>query len=179
MNGTSSNFIKAYFLEKMLDTRLYFLKEKPELTDFFDRVKNVKNLLIIVPRDRAEEVLARKYVSRIHEVFKPAKFSTLDVSSLRKSDVNWLGVPNNSFLDKMKSENFDLIIDLNSTHDHLCTFLGAFIEAPLRMHISEGKFDKVYNLHIRAGNTNGIESKIKNMINYLTRIRQMDRPATP
>ena len=178
MNESSSNFIKDYFLEKMLNARLYFLKEKPELTDFFERVKHVKNLLIIVPRDRAEEVQARKYVSRIHEVFKPAKFSTLDVCSLRKTDVDWLGVPNKTFLDKMKSENFDLIIDLNSSHDHLCTYLGAFIEAPLRLHITEGKFDKVYNLHIRAGDTNGMESKIKNMINYLTRIRQMDHPAS-
>lgn len=177
MNGTSTNFVKDYFLEKMLNARLYFLKENPELTDFFDRIKQVGNLLIIVPRDRAEEVLARKYITRIHEIFKPAKFSTFDVCSLRQTDVNWLGVPNKSFLEKMKSENFDLIVDLNSHHDHLCTYIGAFIAAPLRIHVSEGKFDKVYNLHIRSGRINGMESKFKNMINYLTKIRQMGRTA--
>ena len=173
MSAASSNFIKDYFLEKMLSTRIYFLKQQSEVTDFFDSIKSVKSLLIIVPRDRAEEVHVRKYSTRIHELFKPVKFSTLDVCSLRKSDVNWLGVPNNTFLSKIQDEKFDLVIDLNSHHDHLCTFLGAATNAPLRLHLAEGKFDKVYNLYIRSNKDTRSEMKYKNMINYLARIRQM------
>ena len=101
MSTSSSNFLKNYFLEKMISTRLYFLKNQGDVTDFFERIKSVKKLMIIVPRDRAEEVHVRKYISRIQEIFQSAKFSTFDVCSLRKSDVNWLGVPNNSFLAKM------------------------------------------------------------------------------
>ena len=175
MSTSSSNFLKNYFLEKMISTRLYFLKNQGDVTDFFERIKSVKKLMIIVPRDRAEEVHVRKYISRIQEIFQSAKFSTFDVCSLRKSDVNWLGVPNNSFLAKIQDENFDLVIDINSHHDHLCTFLGVFTNAPLRLHLTEGKFDKYYNIHIRAESSAHTKARFKNMINYLAKIREMSK----
>jgi hypothetical protein len=175
MSAVSSNFIKNYFLEKMISARLYFLKQQGELLDFFERMQSVEKLLIILPRDRAEEVYARQFVNRIHEVFQGAKFSTLDVGSLRKSDVNWLGVPNAQFLTKIQEEKFDLVIDINSHHDHLCTFLGVFTNAPLRMHVTEGKFDKFYNIHIRSESQVRGDVRFKNMINYLDRIRHMSK----
>ena len=175
MSSSSTNFIKNYFLEKMISTRLYFQKNEGELTDFFDKIRAVNKLLVIVPRDRAEEVYARQFVTKIHEDFEPAKFSTLDVSSIRKSDANWLGVPNSAFLSKLQDEKFDLVIDINSHHDHLCTFLGVFTNAPLRMHVTEGKFDKFYNIHIRSEPSTRTEVRFKNMINYLAKIRKLTK----
>jgi hypothetical protein len=175
MSSTSTNFLKNYFLEKMISTRLYLLKNRGEVTDFFDKIRSVNKLLVIIPRDRAEEVYARQFVTRIHEVFEPAKFSTLDVCSIRKSDANWLGVPKNAFLTKLQDEEFDLVIDVNSHHDHLCTFLGVFTNAPLRMHVTEGKFDKFYNIHIRSEPSTRTEIRFKNMINYLAKIRKMSK----
>ena len=172
MSQISSNFLKNFFLEKMISTRLYFVRDSRDITDFFTALKSVKKILVILPRDRAEEVMSRKYISQIHDIFKPAQFSSLDIHSLRKSDVNWLGVPNNSFLSKIKSENFDMILDVNSYHDHLCTYLGVFTNAPLRMHLCEGPFDKFYNIHIRSEQNSSIERKYKNLIKYLMKIRQ-------
>ncbi len=159
----------------MIGTRLFFLKNRGEETDFFEQLQAVKKLVIILPRDRAEEVYVRHYVSKIHELFQPAKFSTLDVCSLRKSDVNWLGVPNSAFLSKIQDEKFDLVIDINGHHDHLCTFLGVSTNAPLRLHLCEGKFDKFYNIHIRAEVGAHTDGRFKNMIAYLARIRKMPK----
>ncbi len=175
MSSTSNNFLKNYFLEKMISTRLYFSKDKGQLTDFFERLQAVEKLLVILPQDRAEEVYVRQYVSKIHEIFESAKFSTLDVCTLRKSDINWLGVPNNTFLSKIQDENFDLVIDINGHHDHLCTYLGVFTNAPLRLHLCEGKFDKFYNIHIRAGDNARTDARFKNLINYLAKIRKMSK----
>jgi hypothetical protein len=171
MNPISTNFIKNFFLEKMISTRLYFVRDNSDITDFFTAVRSVKKILVILPRDRALEVMSRKYVSQIHDIFKPAQFSSLDIYNLRKVDVNWLGIPNNSFLSKIKNENFDMILDVNSYHDHLCTYLGVFTDAPLRMHLCEGQFDKFYNIHIRSEQHTSIEKKYKNMIKYLAKIR--------
>ena len=45
MEIKSQNFIKNYFLERLLDARLFFIKQKSDLTDFFEEVKNVKKII--------------------------------------------------------------------------------------------------------------------------------------
>jgi ADP-heptose:LPS heptosyltransferase len=95
----------------------------------------------------------------------------LDVLNLHKFDVNWLGVPNQSYLDRIRNENFDITIDLNSHHDVLCTYLTDLIEAPMRLHLVEGKFDKIYNLHIRSKMESSIEKRYQNLVKYLANLR--------
>lgn len=167
----SPNFIKNYFLSRLLDTRLYFIKEKTGMTDFFRGMQTVKKVLVILPRDRAEEIVARKYYSGLFNVFDHAQVSTLDIFNLRRIDVNWLGVPNHAYLNRIRGENFDLVIDLNTYHDILCTYLTALIEAPMRLHLVEGKFDKIYNLHIRTSGESTIEKRYQNLVNYLSHFR--------
>jgi hypothetical protein len=159
MEIQSPNFIRNYFLEKFLSARLYFMREKSELTNFLEQIKGTKNILIILPRDRAEEIIARKV-------------STLDIMNLRDSDVNWLGVPNNFYMSKIINQHFELIIDLNSYHDTLCSYLAAMITAPLRIHFVQGKYDKIYNIQIRSDNDVSLEVRYNNFLNYLRRMRQ-------
>jgi len=164
--------VKNFLLEKLLDTRLHFTKEKSQITNFVQGIRSVKKVLIILPRDRAEEVKARKYLNALFKVFEKVQISTLDIFNLRRIDVNWLGVPNQAYLNRIRSEKFDLTIDLNSYHDALCTYLTGLIEAPLRLHLMEGKFDKIYNLHIRSRVTSPIEKRYQNLVNYLAHLRQ-------
>jgi len=164
-------FIKNYFLTRLLNTRLYFIKEKTRITDFLKGMQAVKKVLVILPRDRAEEIIARKFLSGIFKVFDHAQVSTLDIFNLRKIDVNWLGIPNHAYLNRTRGENFDLIIDLNTYHDVLCTYLTALVEAPMRLHLVEGKFDKIYNLHIRSAGESSIEKRYQNLVTYLSHFR--------
>ncbi|TFH01083.1 MAG: hypothetical protein E4H13_05800 [Calditrichales bacterium] len=171
MSANSKNFIKNYFLQKMLDTRLFFFKEAITLTDFLGELFRVKKILVILPIDRVEEVEARKFLPEIQSVFKGAKVSTLDLSSLRNYDTNWLGVPNHKYLTNIRQENFELLMDLNGHHDRICCYLGALTEAPLRIHATEGKFDKVYNLHFRGAEGASLQDRYRNMLNYMRNIR--------
>jgi len=172
MEIQSPNFIKNYFLEKLLSTRLYFIREKSEITNFLEQIKEARKILIILPRDRAEEIIARKYLPEFHKIFKPARVSTLDIMNLRDSDVNWIGIPNNFYMSKITNQHYELILDLNSAHDTLCSYLAAMIKAPLRIHLVQGKYDKIYNIQIRSDNDTSLEGRYGNFLNYLRRMRQ-------
>jgi len=164
--------IKNYFLEKLLDTRLYFIKEKSQEIHFIDLLQTVKKILIILPLNKNEENIARQHLPKLHDLFSGSHISTLDMSSLQRNDTNWLGIPNNQYLANIKNENFDLLIDLNSNHERICTYLGALTEAPLRLHLSEGKFNKIYNLQIRTDDKAPITTRYHNLINYLFLMRK-------
>jgi hypothetical protein len=167
METKAKNFIKNYFLQKLIDTRLFFVKEKGQLTSFFDRIKDVKKILVILPISKTEENLAREYLPQIQRVFKGAKLSTLELSTLRSSDTNWLGVPNQQYLSNIQNEAFDILIDLNGHHDRICAYLGALTQAPMRLHVCEGKFDKIYNLHFRIAADSPLSSRYQNLVSYI------------
>lgn len=170
MEIRSQNFIKNYFLERLLDARLYFLSHQNEETDFFDQIKKVKRILIVLPIDRTEEINSRKFVKDLQELFGKARISTLDLASLRKHDSNWLGIPNQQYLSQIQREKFDLLMDLNGHHDRICSYLGALAGTPLRLHASNGKFDKIYNLEIRAGGGASLSERYQIILSYLSRM---------
>jgi hypothetical protein len=174
----STTILKNYFLDKLLEVRLLFIREKSQITDFLLQLKSVKKVLIILPRDRAEEVYARKYLTQIRQLFKGTRISTLDVFSLRKMDTNWLGMPNQDFINKLHDEKFDLIVDLNSFHDRLCTFLGATTGAPMRLHVMPGKYEKIYNLQFRVHKSASMDVRFRILINYLAKFRGIKRSET-
>jgi len=172
MDIKSQNFIKNYFLENFLDVRLFFVKQRSDLTDFFENIKKVKKILIILPIDRAEEIISREYIPEIRRVFGKAKVTTLDLSTVQKNDTNWLGVPNQKYLANLQSKEFDLLLDLNGHHERVCAYLCALTRVPLRLHITEGKFDKIYNLHFRISRKASLRSRYQNFIDYIGLMRQ-------
>jgi hypothetical protein len=173
MEVNTHNIIKKYVLQKLLDTRLYFIKEHTRITNFFEEIKRVKKILIILPIEKSEETLATEYLPHIRRVFGGAKISTLDISTLRRSDTNWFGVPNNLYLSNIQNENFDLLIDLNGHHDRLCAYLGALTAAPMRLHLALGKFDKIYNLQIRVPGHASLNARYETMLSYIARMREV------
>lgn len=169
----SPNYIKNFLLSRFLNTKLFFMREKSDITNFPENLKNVKKILIILPRDRAEEVNARKYIPELKKIFESCRISKLDIFDLKENDRNWLGAPNKFYLTKIKNENFDLSIDLNSNHDILCTYLTAKTGAPLRIHLAQGKFDKIYNIQIRSEFSSSLHARFKLMISYLATLRKI------
>ena len=163
--------IKNYFLGKLLEARLFFIRKHTAVTNFFDQIKCVKKILIIMPIKKKDTRLAKKFLPHLYKIFDSAKISTLNIKSLRKSDTNWLGIPNSAFLNKISEEKFDLIIDLNSYHDRLCTYLSALTESKMRVHLTEGKFDKIYNLQFRTNSDDTTITRYNTMLNYLSIMR--------
>ena len=164
--------LKKYFLRKLVHTRLFFIKKNTRLLNFIEIIKKVKKVLIILPINKNEERIARDYLSRFNALFKASQISTLDITSLRKTDVNWLGVPNTTYLKNIQNEDFELLIDMNGSHDYVCAYLGALTQASLRLHVSQGNFDKIYNLQFRSQPQEPLETRYDRVLRYLELMRR-------
>ena len=65
-------------------------------------------------------------------------------------------------------------MDLNGHHDRVCAYLGALTDAPLRVHASRGKFDKIYNLEIRTPGASSLDERYQSILTYLARLYNKD-----
>ncbi len=135
-------------------------------------MSRVKKILVIRPTIIINEQAVQLFIQKLNQIFSNCQISTFEISMLRKSDVNWLGVPNNAYLNRIRDEKFDLLIDLNSELDKVCTYLGALCEASMRIHLSEGKFDKIYNLQIRTDENAPLTTRFDTLIIYLSKLNK-------
>lgn len=159
--------LKKILLEKYLDWRLNFFKNDDAIRNFPEDIRKIKNILIIAPLEIENSESFRNFTSGLYEIFENARVSTFQKESLRSTDRNWLGVPNEEYLLQLKQDQFDLVIDLNLNQDKICAYLGALSGAPVRLNLSSGKYDHVYNLHFRVEKSKSLNEKYTNILNYL------------
>lgn len=164
--------LKNYFLDKLVAASLYLLNQKYPITDFITEVGRIKKILIILPATAHSDKTVQDFMTNLQKEFPHSQISTFDTSMLRKNDVNWLQVPNKEYLNHIRQEEFDLLIDINFEHDRICTYLGALSNAPMRIHLAEGRFDNVYNLCIRTGEDTPLNIRFETLINYLSQLNK-------
>jgi len=168
-------FVKNYLLERLLVNRFFLAKQKNEITDYSRQLSEAKKILIILPVIYQNVQLINDFKSNLADAYPKSSISTFGITSLRKSDMNWLGVPGKEYLIRLREEKFDLLIDLNEQQDRVCTYLSALSNAPMRIHFSEGKFDRIYNLQIRTEITAPLNVKIQTLINYLAKFSKTEK----
>jgi hypothetical protein len=162
-------------LDKLLVNRFFLAKQKNEITDYSRQLSEAKKILIILPVIHQNVQLINDFKTNLANAFPKSSISTFGITSLRKSDMNWLGVPGKEYLNRIREEDFDLLIDLNEDQDRVCTYLSALSNAPLRIHFSEGKFDKIYNLQIRTDINASLNTKIQTLTNYLIKFSKIEK----
>jgi hypothetical protein len=167
--------IKNYLLDKLLVNRFFLAKQKNEITDYSRQLSEAKKILIILPVIHQNVQLINDFKTNLANAFPKSSISTFGITSLRKSDMNWLGVPGKEYLNRIREEDFNLLIDLNEDQDRVCTYLSALSNAPLRIHFSEGKFDKIYNLQIRTDINVSLNTKIQTLTNYLIKFSKIEK----
>ena len=167
-------FIKNYLLDRLLVNRFFLAKQKNEITDYSLQLSEAKKILIILPVIHQNVQLINDFISNLALAFPNTSISTFGITSLRKSDMNWLGVPGKEYLNKIREEEFDLLIDLNEEQDRICTYLSALSSAPMRIHFSEGKFDRIYNLQIRTDISTPLTVKVQTLYNYLVKFSKTE-----
>ncbi len=163
--------LKSFFVERAIDSRLHFFKPEQELTDFKQQLANVGQILVVMPVDGSEQTLADQFLERLKNLFQNAGILAIDVSDISGNQVNWIGVPNREYLSGIQSGNYDLFIDLNSRQIRLCSYICAFSNARLRLHLSSGRFDKLYNLQFRTSGQTPLATRYENLYNYLRMLR--------
>ena len=167
--------VKNYLLDRLLVNRFFLAKQKNEITDYSRQLSEAKKILIILPVIHQNVQLINDFKSNLADAFPKSSISTFGITSLRKSDMNWLGVPNKEYLNKIREETFDLLIDLNEIQDRVCTYLSALSDATMRIHFSEGNFDKIYNLQIRTETAAPLNVKIQTLFNYLVKFSKTEK----
>ena len=158
----------------MLVNRFFLSKQVNKVTDYSSQLSETKKILIILPVIHQNVQLVNDFKSNLADAFPKSSISTFGITSLRKTDMNWLGVPGKEYLNNIREEDFDLLIDLNENQDRICTYLSALSNAPMRVHYSEGKFDKIYNLQIRTDINASLNTKIQTLFKYLVRFSKTE-----
>ncbi len=162
------DFVKRFLRQKYLTWRLNRLKANKVPQDFSQVLKKVRHILVIIPPNMTMETIMPRFIPRLYEVFgENIRISTFEKSTFRKEDSTWLGLPKDEYLDIFRTEQIDLIIDLNEWEDMFCTYVCALIPAPLKVNLAEGgAFDHIYNLHIRTARSKSLDGKLDTLAGY-------------
>ena len=115
------NLIKNYLLDRLLVNRFFLSKQVNEITDYSHQLSKVKKILIILPVIHQNVQMENDFKRNLAQAFPKSSISTFGITSLRKTDMNWLGVPGKEYLKNLREEDFDLLIDLNEQQDRVCT----------------------------------------------------------
>ncbi len=166
-----ANQIRNLMLNKYLNFRLNYFKSNEDLCDYPAKIGTIKKILLILPAECKDKTEYRDFINELNKVFQKAKISTFQIKDLRLHEQNWLGVPNERYLDELRSQNFDLIIDLNIQPDKICAYICAFSEAPVRINLISGKYDHVYNLYFRSEQEKSIDERYKLILDNLTKLK--------
>lgn len=166
-----ANQIRNLMLNKYLNFRLNYFKSNEDLCDYPAKIGTIKKILIILPAECKDKTEYRDFINELNQLFQKTKISTFQIKDLRLHEQNWLGVPNERYLDELRSQNFDLIIDLNIQPDKICAYICAFSEAPVRINLISGKYDHVYNLYFRSEQEKSIDERYKLILDNLTKLK--------
>ena len=166
------NKIKKALLKRFLNFRLHLLISNQRTYDFSAEIKKVEKILIILPTGDEYNSDLQDFVSTINKLFSKAKVSTFGRSSLRKSDLSWLGLPSDKYLRIFRDEEFDLIVDGNKVTDSICAYICALSGAPLRLNLTAGPFDAIYNLHVRSKEDKPLAHRLQLIERYLQTLQK-------
>lgn len=168
-------FVQNFLIDRLLINRFFLTKQINEVTDYSQQMNEVKKILIILPVIHENVQMENDFKINLANAFPKSSVSTFGITSLRKSDMNWLGVPGKEYLKNIQDEKFDLLIDLNEHQDRICTYLSALSNAPMRIHFSQGKFDKIYNIQIRTDKNTPLNIKVQTLLNYLVKFSKTEK----
>ena len=162
-----NNPFKTVVMNQVVNFRLKMFHKSEGSYNFFEELTKVKKILIILPSADEYSDHIQQFIKEIGLIFTKASVSTFASSSLRKNDLSWFGVPNEKYLNIIREEEFDLVIDTNIIQDKLCSYLSALSGASLRLNLASGDYDYIYNLHFRSDQHKHIPDRLQNIIAYL------------
>ncbi len=166
-----NNPVKQVVMNQVVNFRLKMFHKYERAYNFIEEVNKVNKILIILSAHDEYSETIQQFIKEIGRIFKKASVSTFSSSSLRKSDLSWFGVPNEKYLDIIREEGFDLVIDANIEQDKVCSYLCALSGAKLRLNLCSGNYDHIYNLHFRSNRDKPIPDRLQNIVAYFKHLR--------
>jgi len=109
------------------------LKRIDTILNFPIRSKEVKNVLIVFPRELDHLDDANQFVQKLREGYRSWSVEIFDVDKLSQKELNILKLPNQTVIHKLKKPNYEIVIDLNVPFDPVCAFIAVLSEATYRI----------------------------------------------
>ncbi len=159
---------------KYLNWRLKRFKEPDETLNFQDVLKNLRHVLIILPDYWDLEAIQDIFIKPLYEIFgEQVKISTFEKKNFRQEDSTWLGLPKKQYLQMFQSEKLDMIIDLSEPQDRFTKYVCGLLQAPLKISLESGPFDRLYNLSIRAKAADSPQQRVQLALKYFRDIKNL------
>jgi hypothetical protein len=123
-------------LEKLAKLYIYLksrkvIKQINTMLDFPVKSKEIKKVLIILPRELTHLDDATQFIQELRKSYKYWKIEIIDVDKI--DDLNLLNIPDQKIIEKIRNTNYHLVIDLNEQFDLVCAFIAIMSEANYRM----------------------------------------------
>ncbi len=167
------SFLKDHLAKKYLHWRLARWKAPKEIFDFASVLRKVRHVLIVIPEHLDMDYVMPRCIQPLYQIFgENIMVSTFEKKNFRAQDSNWLGLPKKEYLKIFESEKIDLVLDLNEKEDAFCSYVCALLNAPIKINLAPGKFEHIYNLHIRSQTAKTFEQKVQTMLYYLKHLFQ-------
>ncbi len=126
------------------------LKKIKSAIHFPVQASSIQRVLVILPRDLQLIEPAHQFVNQLRQAFPAWHIQMFDVDKLPAEKLNWLKIPDSAYIQELKSQQFDMVIDLNRHGDWLVTYLAVMSGAPYRVQVENGDkqfFNIQYNTH--------------------------------
>lgn len=129
------------------------LKQINTMLDFPVTSKEIKKVLIVLPRELVHLDDANHFIQELRKTYKHWKIEIIDVDKLNKNDLNFLNIPDQKTIEKIKDTNYHLVIDLNEQFDLICAFIAVMSEANYRMTFNSQN-QNYFNMQCHSANKN-------------------------
>ncbi|MEA2030792.1 MAG: hypothetical protein U9N55_04255 [candidate division Zixibacteria bacterium] len=144
------------------------LKQKMQVVqfDFPSSLQKPKRILVCLPGELRELTTIKQFLPKITELFKPASISLLAMPGLMITDIfprkgfsiltptldqlAWSGVAKKSYLQVLKRENFDLILDMNLNQSWFTSSILLNFPGAIRIGRGNHLGEPYYNLEIKT-----------------------------
>jgi hypothetical protein len=145
-----------------------FEKEKYS-HNFPEKLASVKKILLVVPLNSDFKTYdsIHKFKLNLNKIYPRVKISTFERVTLQKKDCDKFGMPADIFMQNFKNEKFDMVVDLSLEPDSLSAYFSAFCGAPIRINLTKGNYDHIYNLHFNSEAQLAMEAKLNHMIHQI------------
>jgi hypothetical protein len=114
--------------------------------------KQIKNVLILLPRQEEYIDAAMTLVRHLRQHFKSWHFMLLDIDKIATHKLDRLNLPNNTFVEELLKSKFQLVMNLNFEPDIRMDYLTAILRIPYRLH-TQASNSKYYHKFARNTET--------------------------
>ena len=112
-----------------------------------------------VKRDFVDDTLQVRYVVHQEGIQYYSDQLKPDIISFSNDDMNWLGaIVSESFLDRIKSIQYDAMVDLNQSGEQSLSLLSLELDIPVKIGFQSSLSDKLYTLVIQRSTTGFLET---------------------